>query len=728
MAENKKLINSQVIFELLGKNSEIYLDSIKYLEEQTKKQKFYEIKFRQWKQIFTNIYGYEITYELFLKHTYFAHVLKIIIITKLFSSKNLSFETIYEEYIKKDLKSIFEFDYFFWIIFHRDLFKKIYFEIQNSKYAKQILFSELYQEIFLPDTRHKIGEFFTPSNLVQKMIDDVYKIGSKILDPSCGSGNFLVNTIIKILDSSESKFLKSKAISNVYGFDINPLAIMTAKVNILLLLLEYFNFEKDEIPDFNILLIDSLFPEFYEEKTSFNIKNLYNSFDLVIGNPPWLTYKDIYRKDYQIKIRDLSENFGIKPSSQYITHIELAAIFFYAIPLKFLKINGKIFFVITKSVLNGDHCFKFRKFSIFNNLEIWDFPNNYFFNVNHICLKAEYIGKDNKISIHDKYPIKTKLFNNKLELKEKTLYTSLRIEENGAKLISPHQELKLLYSPKNSLYREKFFQGATLVPRSLVFFKIEEKSNATILITSDPDVLSRSKKKWEYKFQKKEIETHFRFKTFLNKDLIPFFIKSKRNVFLPINEDFDYDIQFLRNYPKALEFYKEINNFYKENKKKTSSINTLFANLNYWNKLKKQVNNRSYIIVYNASGSNLKAAVINNKKQRTIIGSENYYYSTDSEHEAYYLSAILNSPILSQNIKMIKSSRHIHKRPFMFPIPLYNENNLLHKELTKSGKKNESIVKDLYLNNPKINSENVRIIINQRLLKLDKLTNKVFFN
>ena len=728
MAENKKLINSQDITKLLGKSSEIYLQSTNYLKEQTKKQKSYEKVFLQWKEVFTNIYGYESTSELFLKHTYFTHVLKIIIISKLSSSRNLNIEAIYQEYITNDLRYIFEFDYFFWIPFPKELFNKIYSKIQNSKYNKQDLFSNLYQEVFLPDIRHKIGEFFTPSNLVQKMVDDVYIIGSKILDPSCGSGKFLVNIIIRILDSSESMLLKSKAISNVFGFDINPLAIMTARVNIFLLILEYFNVENNSLPSFNILLIDSLFPEFYEENTNNNIKNLYNSFDLVIGNPPWLTYKDIYIKDYQIKVRELSENLGIKPPSQYITHIELAAVFFYAIPMKFLKANGKIFFVITKSVLNGDHCFKFRSFSIFNNLEIWDFPHNYFFNVNHICLKAEYIGKDNKILIHEKYPIKTKLFNNKLELQEETMYSSLRIEDNGAKLILPNQVLKILNNPKKSLYKDKFFQGATLVPRSLIFFKIEEKKARTIIITSDPDILSRAKKKWEYRFQKKEIESRFRFKTFLNKDLIPFFIKSKKNVFLPVNEDFEYDVQFLKNYPKASEFYKEINNFYKENKKKTSSINTLFANLNYWNKLKKQIKNKSYIIVYNASGSNLKAAVINNDKQRVIIGSENYYYSTNSQNEAYYLSAILNSPILSKNIKMIKSSRHIHKRPFMFPIPLYNKNNLLHKELAKSGKKYESVVQDLYLNNPKINSEKVRIIINQRLLKIYKLTNDVVFN
>ena len=84
----------------------------------------------------------------------------------------------------------------------------------------------------------------------------------------------------------------------------------------------------------------------------------------------------------------------------------------------------------------------------------------------------------------------------------------------------------------------------------------------------------------------------------------------------------------------------------------------------------KQSVNKSYIVVYNASGSNLKAAVIKNFKYQIIIGSENYYYSTESMDEAYYLSAILNSPILTEHIKLIKSSRHIHKRPFSFPISI----------------------------------------------------------
>ncbi len=278
---------------------------------------------------------------------------------------------------------------------------------------------------------------------------------------------------------------------------------------------------------------------------------------------------------------------------------------------------------------------------------------------------------------------------------------------------------------KENPYKRKFFQGIKLNPKILFFFKIVSKTEDFITISSNLEGRSRAKVSWKFYFQNREIESKFRFKTFLNKDLIPFFLKHKKNIFLPVNEQFDLDLDLLKRNPKALSFYEEVNEYYQSHKKETSNINLYNANLNYWNKLKKHVINKEFLVVYNASGSNLKAAVLNNKNQRIIIGSENYYYSTDSENEAHYLAALLNSPNLSKDIKLIKSSRHIHKKPFLFPIPLYDENNEIHKKLVKKGIKCQTIVQDLFLKNPKINSEKVRTIINQKLLRIQKLVDQV---
>jgi len=703
---------------------------MKYFEKKAiSENEEYKKKLKKWNFIFKNIYGDDIDENLFLRHTYFALLLKVLISTKLSIIQNLDLEDAYLDCISNNLKSlqIPEFDYYNWTNLNKKIFKKIYIRVENVEFGQEDLFQEIYQQIIFAITRHKIGEFYTPKNLVKIMIDELYEFGLKILDPSCGSGSFLVNIIIKILQSNKPNSLKTIAINNVYGIDINPLATITAKINIFLLFLEHFDFDKDIIPNIKIYLFDSLFPKKYENQMMFNLKDLYNSFDLIIGNPPWLTYKDLTSKDYQISIRELSEELGIKPLSQYITHIELAAVFFYAIPTKYLKIGGKIFFVITKSVLSGDHCYKFRAFAPFQNLEIWDFPNYYFFKVDHICLKADYIGIESNTQIEDKYPIKTKIYNDDLELINENLYSTLKIGSDGARIIRPVDELSVLSKVSYSPYRSKFFQGATLVPRSLIFFQIEKKDDNKLVISSDPDIMSRAKKNWRYYFQNKEVERNFHFKTFLNKDLIPFFLKISRNVFLPVNENFEFSMEHLQEYPKALNFYNEMNGIYKDKKKATSDILTLFSNLNYWNKLTKQSKNLTYLVIYNASGAKLKAAVINNSKKNIIIGSENYYYSTDSKEEVYYLAGILNSLIFSKNIKLIKSSRHIHKRPFSFPIPLYDENNEDHKTLAKKAIKCETIAQDLFMKNPNINSEKVRTIINQKLLRINDLVEKVVF-
>ncbi|NVM46900.1 MAG: N-6 DNA methylase [Candidatus Lokiarchaeota archaeon] len=717
--ENKKIIGSKEISDLFGLSSKFYNETAKFLkkQEQLKKVEFQK-KYRRWESNFKNIYGNEINTSLFLKHSYFASILKSLIIVK---ARDL------EESILFEKDYLPEFEYFFCPDLEKDKIDKINISLKNSLFSQQDIFQELYQQFFLVITRHKIGEFYTPPYLVKKMIEDVYVVGNKTLDPSCGSGSFLIELIVKILNSNIKKSLKSEAIEKIFGFDINPLATLTVKINILLLLIEVYKEELNNLPKINIFLMDALFPNQYEKNLGINLSELFNSFDLIIGNPPWLTYKDINNKKYQVKIRTLAETLGIKPQSQYITHIELASVFFYAIPLSYLKNGGKIFFVITKSVLNGDHCFKFRAFSIFNMIEIWDFPNSKIFNVEHICLKAEFIGKNTKIKISEKYPIKTKIYDSNLELQKSTRYTSLEFDENGAKIILPEEEIKFLNVLSQSEYKSKFFQGATLVPRSLVFFKTSKIDGDYLYISSDPEATSRIKKKWKYCFQNVKIENKFRFKTFLNKDLVPFYIKQFKEVFLPINQDFKLDDNHLRENPRALDFYDKLNNFYQENKKETSAIKTLFSNLNYWNKLTKQVSNKQYIVVYNASGSRLKSAVIDNEEKAIVICSENYYYSTASQNEAYYLSAIFNSPIFSKNIKIIKSSRHIHKRPFSFPIPPYDPENELHRTLAKKSQKYHSIVQDLVHNNPKITSEKVKMFITQKLIKLDNLTKEVVF-
>src|SRR5579859_1331146 len=57
------------------------------------------------------------------------------------------------------------------------------------------------------------GEVFTPQWLVEKMLDlvkaETERIDSRVLEPACGSGNFLVPVLRRKLAAVELKFGKS---------------------------------------------------------------------------------------------------------------------------------------------------------------------------------------------------------------------------------------------------------------------------------------------------------------------------------------------------------------------------------------------------------------------------------------------------------------------------------------------------------------------------------------
>lgn len=66
------------------------------------------------------------------------------------------------------------------------------------------------------------GEVFTPTNLVQEILDqlppELFTIpGKTFLDPSCGDGQFLSEVLIRKLESGQEF---ETALSSIYGVDL----------------------------------------------------------------------------------------------------------------------------------------------------------------------------------------------------------------------------------------------------------------------------------------------------------------------------------------------------------------------------------------------------------------------------------------------------------------------------------------------------------------------------
>lgn len=718
-----RVLDSNKISELFGVNSVFFKNSTDLLNQlRTKFKKIYYLSYEKWIKKFLNIYELKnLNHDLFKIHTYFYIFIRTLVtshnenlIKNIQTSKKLNL--IYEEVISKiGFPELFN-----WGLNEGDLVDLFKEEIKDYAIIKEDLFLSLYQDIINPTARHEKGEYYTPRDLAKRMIDDTYTIGMKVIDCSCGSGVFLIELINFIMDSKIEIKKKIEAINNIYGLDINPIAVFTSNSNIMINLHEFWSDIAKEEPKINIFLFDSLNP------IDNLIKEILHQCDLVIGNPPWLTYKDITNKEYQGIIRNLADDLKIKPKSQYITHIELAALFYYQTPKMYLKKGGTIILIITKSILTGDHCYEFRAFKNFSDIEIWDFESYDLFNMDFVVLKAKY--SNSQIQVEKKYPIKVKVFDSNLNLSHETEYNSLEIGERGARAIVPIELYEKVKKLSPSHYRIKFFQGATLVPRALIFITIKQiqDSGKTIIIKTDEEAIKRSKKPWNKTFYEEEtIESVFHFKTFLSKHLVPFGIKKYKKIFLPVNKELQFEEKYLDKFSHGKAFYYGMNKMYQKLKKETSDINTLIDNLNYWNKLSKQNKNRGYLVVYNASGSNIKSAVINIEKENVIICSEIYYYSTENKEEAYYLASVLNSPILTENIKIIKSSRHIHKRPLDFPILEFDIKNKFHVQLSKLGMDTEEEVKVILKDEENANLFTIREGITKKLDQINNIVQRI---
>lgn len=101
---------------------------------------------------------------------------------------------------------------------------------------------DLYQGLVPGRLRQSLGEFYTPDWLVDHTVSRAKQgswLDKRILDPTCGSGSFLIAAIRVIRREAEragwdAATTLDRIVEAVWGFDLNPLAVQTARVNYLM--------------------------------------------------------------------------------------------------------------------------------------------------------------------------------------------------------------------------------------------------------------------------------------------------------------------------------------------------------------------------------------------------------------------------------------------------------------------------------------------------------------
>jgi tRNA1(Val) A37 N6-methylase TrmN6 len=221
-----------------------------------------------------------------------------------------------------------------------------------QRHADQFdLFGAAYRNLYPASVRKALGEFYTPDWLAAFLIDQLDCYGEMILDPSCGSGVFLIAAAKKMLQSG---FTADEILRQLCGFDLNPLAVLMTKANLALLLNVR---DEQQLPVFHR---DSILDE-----TPKKYKNEFN----LIGNPPWLNW-DRLPKEYREKTKPLWEHYGLfNLTGSAARHggakKELALLMILRTADQFLKSGGRLGMVLPVSVFQTRHAGQgFRKFRL----------------------------------------------------------------------------------------------------------------------------------------------------------------------------------------------------------------------------------------------------------------------------------------------------------------------------------------------------------------------------
>lgn len=142
------------------------------------------------------------------------------------------------------------------------------------------LFKKLYHYLLPREIRHNLGEYYTPDWLAQRLLVQVDNefflsdplrnqgqlrrkvLTTRFLDPACGSGTFLILIIARMREISQVLFVQESELleailKNVVGFDLNPLAVLIARVNYLLAIADLLKYQQREIT-IPIYLADSV--------------------------------------------------------------------------------------------------------------------------------------------------------------------------------------------------------------------------------------------------------------------------------------------------------------------------------------------------------------------------------------------------------------------------------------------------------------------------------------
>ncbi|MYB77823.1 MAG: N-6 DNA methylase [Chloroflexi bacterium] len=671
----------------------------------------------------------------------------------------------------------------------------------------------LYQTVIPAEERKQLGEYYTPDWLASEIVKTAVTdpLNQRVLDPACGSGSFLVESIHHLAQAADSAGLPPSAIlaklqKQVIGIDVHPVAVHLARAawvmaarnaitegwipdvavpvylgdslqllyekepilgreeilitvtgdarnrelrfprslvnrsdtfdlvmsriaeaihadnNPHLILLDHdMNDDERAVMGLAVQTLQELHVESLNHIWAYYTRNLVrpisiseSKVDVIVGNPPWLTYNKTIQT-LRWKLRNLSKAHRIWVGAEYATHQDIAGLFFTRCMDLYLEesrrgsANGVCSMVLPHSALIAGQYEKWRKGEWFDS----GAPQR---------LAADLEWRDpwdlEPLDPNDFFPVPACVVHAQRRRQWRPLPAVVERWE-GVPGASTRSTAQLPVSDERSPYAELARQGATIVPRCLFF--IEEIPPETFIspagtIHTNPRRGRQDKPPWKHldlvQLASSTVETSHVFDAYLGETLVPYLTLDPVRVVLPISADPETkeidgaqlaslmtseDVDPASLAPRTRSRWTEMSSLWEDNKGSNNQLN-LLGQLDYMKKLSVQFSwqhdnkGQPYRVIYSSSGKPT-AAIVRNPK--VVIDYTLFWIPCQTLIEAYYLIAIINSDKLRDSIvpfmpKGQFGPRHVQKHLWRLRIPRFDPRQSIHLAVSRAGQAAEA--------------------------------------
>jgi hypothetical protein len=190
------------------------------------------------------------------------------------------------------------------------------------------------------DENREKGAYYTPIHLVNFMLgelDDMRRLkpGRKVLDPSCGSGAFLVQCYRRLVERHiadrgrrRPSDLRDLLVKSIFGVDRDENACQVTGLSLLLAMLDYIEPpDLESTPEFKLpdLVGQNIFADdFFDANSSWTKKEGARRYDWIVGNPPWIQAGNKNAEDPDAHARGWMES---RASTHPVTNNDVAEAF-----------------------------------------------------------------------------------------------------------------------------------------------------------------------------------------------------------------------------------------------------------------------------------------------------------------------------------------------------------------------------------------------------------------